>query len=102
MSVPLKITVVKQLKSGDIGEKLAPSVTQECQILKVGQEFTIPADAPMKMPEGFCTWAWADIHRDIIHLRLDGEFPWMKEGTMLSCCTDGVRPVVFKIEKIKP
>jgi uncharacterized repeat protein (TIGR04076 family) len=26
---------------------------------------------------------------------------WMKEGnTMIACCNDGIRPVVFKLERI--
>jgi len=50
---------------------------------------------------GLCSWAFADIQRDITLLRLGGNFPWMKEkGTILSCCTDGVRPVTFKLERI--
>jgi uncharacterized repeat protein (TIGR04076 family) len=28
--------------------------------------------------------------------------PWVKEkGTAIACCTDGYRPVVFKIEAIE-
>jgi len=55
----------------------------------------------MQMPEGFCSWAWADIQRDVIHMGLGGDFPWMKKpGVMISCCTDGLRPVVFKLERI--
>jgi len=38
---------------------------------------------------------------DVVHLALGGEFPWMKrEGTMISCCTDGLRPVLYKLERI--
>lgn len=53
------------------------------------------------MPEGFCGWAWADIHRDLITIMSGGSFPAIKrEGTQLACCTDGLRPVVFLIERI--
>ncbi|MFA6363123.1 TIGR04076 family protein [Methanoregula sp.] len=28
---------------------------------------------------------------------------WMKdERTMIACCSDGIRPVVFRIERIDP
>jgi uncharacterized repeat protein (TIGR04076 family) len=28
-------------------------------------------------------------------------FKWMRDrNTMIACCSDGIRPVVFKIEKI--
>jgi len=45
-------------------------------------------------------WAWADIQRDVAHLALGGDFSWInKPGSMVSCCTDGLRPVVFKLER---
>ena len=54
----------------------------------------------MAMPTGFCSWAWADIQRDVAHLAMGGDFPWMREkGMMISCCTDGLRPVIFRLER---
>ena len=53
-------------------------------------------------PEGFCSWAYADSQRDLSHLRLGGDYPWMQEkGTILACCTDGARPVLFKLERME-
>jgi len=55
----------------------------------------------MAMPPSFCSWAWADIQRDVAHLAIGGDFPWIKQrGIMITCCTDGLRPVVFKLERI--
>jgi hypothetical protein len=55
------------------------------------------------MPAGVCSWAWADVQRDSVHPALDGDVPWMKQrGTTLACCTDGLRPVIFKLERIEP
>jgi len=54
-------------------------------------------------PEGFfCDWAWNDIHKLLLAMQLGGDFsPWMKdERTFIACCTDGVKPVVFKLERI--
>jgi uncharacterized repeat protein (TIGR04076 family) len=32
---------------------------------------------------------------------MGGDFHWMKEpGTLIACCNDGVRPVVFRLERI--
>jgi len=32
---------------------------------------------------------------------MGGDFPWMRQrGTMITCCTDGLRPVVFKLERV--
>jgi len=97
----VKITVVKKLNNKDMFGDEPPvgfTVTPECDKLEVGQEFVFDGN----FPAGFCPWAFADIQRDIIHLRFGGDFPPMKEkGVMLSCCTDGVRPVIFKLERIK-
>ncbi len=56
-----------------------------------------------KQPEGFgCEWAWDDIHKIIMILMTKGNFDtWIKDGnTFIACCTDGIKPVVFKIERI--
>ena len=95
----VRITVLKKLKTGDVFEKYASSeMTPECTAMK---EEKVYMSKGMQMPEGFCSWAWADIQRDVIHLSLGGDFPWIREkGTMISCCTDGLRPVVFKLERL--
>lgn len=100
---PLKITVLKKLSSKEIyGGPLpdvAETVTAYCDKLQVGQEFFV--DESGAMPAGFCTWAWHDIYPAVTGLRFGGNFPWMKgEGAAYSCCSDGVRPVFFKIERI--
>ena len=95
----VKITVIKKLETGDIFEEYATKEAQPaCDAVRLGEEFVSKA---MGIPEGFCSWAWTDIQRDVVHLALGGEFPWMKKkGTMISCCTDGLRPVLFKLERI--
>ncbi|MDP3062147.1 MAG: hypothetical protein Q8O40_02875 [Chloroflexota bacterium] len=41
------------------------------------------------------------MQRDVAHLALGGDFPWIsKKGTMVSACTDGLRPVLFKLERV--
>jgi uncharacterized repeat protein (TIGR04076 family) len=96
----VKITVVAHLKPGKIFEELAAdTLTAECGRALLGQEYI---SKQMSMPEGFCSWAWADIQRDVVHLAMDGDFSWIKKkGSMVSCCTDGLRPVVFKLERIE-
>jgi len=97
----VRITVLKKLRTGDVFDKYASAeMTPECSIMK---DEMIYLSKGMQMPEGFCSWAWADIQRDVIHLSLGGDFPWIREkGVMISCCTDGLRPVVFKLERIEP
>jgi uncharacterized repeat protein (TIGR04076 family) len=95
----VKITVLKNLKTGEVFDKYAAkSMTSECTQMKEGKTYI---SSGMAMPEGFCSWAWADIERDVIHLSLGGEFPWISEkGKMVSSCTDGLRPVVFLLERM--
>jgi len=98
----VKITVVKKVSNQDMFGDDPPvgfTAAPQCDKLEVGQEFI--SDETGSCPPGLCPWAFADIQRDITHLRFGGNFPWIKEpGKMLACCTDGVRPVVFKLERI--
>ena len=98
----VKITVVKKINNKDMfGDKSPVEFTSNpvCDKVELGQEYISDGGV---CPEGFCAWAFADIQRDITHLRLGGDYPWIKEkGTVLACCTDGVRPVVFKLDRIE-
>ena len=109
-----KITVVKTLKYDEIFGKNLPAninkavLTPQCHVFKTGQEFILntDSDTPLSQswencPAGFCPWAYADIQRDITHILFGGSYPWIKDnGVTISCCTDGLRPVIFKIERV--
>ena len=99
----VRITVLKKLSSmevyggslPEVGEDMAPY----CDRLQISQEFIV--DESGAMPPGFCTWAWHDIYPAVTGLRFGGNFPWMKkEGMIYSCCSDGARPVFFRIERL--
>jgi uncharacterized repeat protein (TIGR04076 family) len=98
----VKITVVKKVHNKDMfGDNPPVEFTNNpvCDKVEEGQEFISDGG---NCPEGFCAWAFSDIQRDITHLRLGGDYPWIKQkGAVLACCTDGVRPVVFKLERIE-
>jgi uncharacterized repeat protein (TIGR04076 family) len=101
MPEKVRITVLKKLRVNEVFEKYAKNLDPKCPVLRVGDVFEVKPEE-IEMPEGFCSWAWADIHRDVAHLALGGDFPWIKQrGTMISSCTDGLRPVIFKLERIK-
>lgn len=87
-----KITVLKRTLNSDWNQEFRKSEGNKCQVFEEGQEFVI--ESPWSAPDGFCHWAWADI-RTFIHLVQEGKFE-----TFISCCTDGFRPVFFKIERI--
>ena len=101
----VKITVVKKVNNKDLYGENPPAVfdeskvTPECNRFELGQEFVVDNH---NCPPGFCNWAFADIQRDLVHILYGGYYPWMKEkGVAISCCTDGLRPVVFRLEKIE-
>ncbi len=99
----LNITVIKTLSSKEVYGKPLPDLAEEmtpyCDRLEMGQEFIVEASGAM--PAGFCTWAWHDIYPAVTGLRFGGNFPWVtKEGLTYACCSDGARPVFFKIERI--
>ena len=101
----VKITVIKKLSPKDVfGDNLpwpiAGDPSRKCSWLNEGDEFIISGKTG-GCPEGFCGWAFADIQRDITHLRLGGSYPWQEpEGKRICCCTDGLRPVFFKLERV--
>ena len=85
----VKVTVVKRSVQEDLaGERQV----RPCGEFEDGQEFVVKV--PWYPPEGFCSWAWADI-RTYIHIVHAGGM----ESTV-ACCTDGFRPVFFKLERM--
>lgn len=99
----VRITVIRKLSMKDVFGSSPPIVTEEtgqtCPRLNEGETFV--SEKGM-CPQGFCGWAFADIQRDISHIRFGGSYPWMREeGVAYSCCTDGLRPVIFRLERAR-
>jgi uncharacterized repeat protein (TIGR04076 family) len=97
-----RITVVKRTLQDDLVDEYLSSTREgleRCPAFEDGQEFVVEG-FPMK-PEGFCDWAWATIHKDVVAMMFGGDYPWIEQpGTAITCCTDGLRPVIFKVERI--
>ena len=97
----VKITVIKRMFNQDLvdgyiegGQDMGP-----CRLFEDGQEFIQGDWMP---PEGFCPWAWADIHKEIILIRRGGDQGGLKQpNTAIACCTDAFKPVAFKVERIE-
>ena len=87
-----KITVMKKLFHEDLYKDYPSNIEGSCARLEVGQEFI--CDSEWDPPEGFCTWAWADI-RSMIHNVYSGN-----PNPIITSWTDGLRPVIFKVERI--
>jgi len=100
---PLRITILKKLNRDQIFKYNPPVDSEEepaCPLFEEGQIFEVGKDG--KIPEGFCTWAWNNIYLQAIHLMLGGDLPWLKQkGEAVSCCTDGLRPVLFHLKRIE-
>ncbi len=99
-----RITVLKRTLNPEIAGAFCRREAGACENFREGQEFT----TSFAKPSGFCDWAWNDIHKYVATLLAGGSFGgrlfdgWMKDDrTMVACCTDGVRPVVFALERIE-
>jgi len=98
-----RITVLKKNFYADIvrdHSNLGPEFGH-CPLFEEGQVFECGRD----MPEGFCGWAWHDLHKFVFAALGGANFNeitmenFSKENHKIAaCCTDGYRPVVFSIE----
>ena len=92
----VKITVMKKLFHEDLVKDYAqnPEKWTPCTHFNVGDVFVTDKDEPWKMPNGFCGWAWADIQKLVYGMARGGQ------DVFVTSCTDGYRPVIFKLEKL--
>lgn len=100
----VKITVLKRIDPKNVfGESvpknpLTGKEYEKCSRFEEGQEFMVENCG--EMPAGFCSWAWRDIYKDLTVLQYGGEFPWTEKGEAITCCSDGARPVSFRIIRL--
>ena len=101
----VKITVLKRVDpsvifDGNVPDRPDGKKYTICTAFEDGQEFIVEKN--LRMPEGFCGWAWRDIYKDLSVLAMGGDFdPWVEKGKMITCCTDGIRPVSFTMERLE-
>lgn len=100
----LKITVLERTFNPEIAEEYGSDGFKQgrgfgpCPNFIDGQEFVLDG---LSRPERFCSWAWADIHGAVRTIAFGGEHHFMKtRGSAISCCTDGMKPVIFKLERV--
>ncbi len=98
----VKITIIKKFSPIDVfGHEVYSTSGNKittCGAFEEGQEFIV--EHIEKMPEGFCGWAWRDIYKDLSVLYFDGNFYGHEEGVQHISCSDGRKPVCFKLERI--
>lgn len=100
-----KITVLKRECYHDLQEKhLADPKSGPCPYFREGQVIMVDSDNFFRMLNGsFCAEAWDCISRYVYAALQGGSIMrgWTNdEKVMITCCNDGTRPVIFKLERI--
>jgi uncharacterized repeat protein (TIGR04076 family) len=94
----VRITVLRRTVNRDFQERfLVGDLWPACQVFTEGQSFLSTG----WMPEGFCSFAWADIVEYVLTLARGGNMLGVRPGAFVTCCTDGFRPVFFALERIE-
>jgi uncharacterized repeat protein (TIGR04076 family) len=97
----LEITVLKRFDINEVFVDLPIKIKYSgpCPVFKEGQVFQV--DEYCCRPKEFCTWAWEAMFPMIMTLRFGGNFSeWYEDpGVAVACCPDGLRPVIFKLER---
>jgi uncharacterized repeat protein (TIGR04076 family) len=102
----VRITVSKRAEYPDLIDEYVPKTPEQagygaCGLFRDGQT-VIVGERPDKPADFQCHGAWADIRRDVAIVLFGGDAPWInRPGTMITSCTDGLRPVTFLIERIE-
>lgn len=93
-----KITVVKKMYHEDIAREHLKN-PGPCPLFQEGDEFFHELGEGAQMyrhPAGFCGRAWSDLLRHATWFLNDP----LPERPFIACCSDGTRPVVFRLERV--
>jgi uncharacterized repeat protein (TIGR04076 family) len=88
-----RITVLRKLFHEDLFRQYPYGMGEPCGRFEEGQVFL--SESRWDPPAGFCTWAWSDLRPVIQSIHSGHPTPF------ISCCTDGLRPVFFKLERVE-
>ncbi|MHA2031735.1 MAG: TIGR04076 family protein [Candidatus Kariarchaeaceae archaeon] len=103
MMEKVKITVIKKFNPDEIfGHEIIHASGKpipQCPFFEEGQE--IFAENSFIKPEEFCGWAWRDLTVRFTKFDLLEDEEWPKKGETYVACGDGIRPVIFKLEKLE-
>jgi uncharacterized repeat protein (TIGR04076 family) len=103
--IKVKITVIETMFNKEIVDRYVAKERKKtlgpCEVFKPGQVFI--TDVFSTIPAGFCPWAWDDIYKELVGFASGGNFGmWYEDpNSIIACCTDGTRPVIFRIEKFE-
>lgn len=98
----VKITVLKTTLDRELADEYGIENLSTCPFHKPGQVFY----ADYAKPEGLCDEAWKAMYQyafALSHMEGDDLFyygDWIrKPGVAICACNDGLRPVIFKLER---
>ena len=88
-----KITVLRTECYKDLAEKQGILEFTPCPILKEGEEFITKGIFGNDIPDEFCYMP--------VNVLIGGGKVLGHDEVHIACCTDGLRPVVFKLERVE-
>jgi uncharacterized repeat protein (TIGR04076 family) len=95
----LKRTFQQDLVDEHVRDEAFKAQFGTCSVFEEGQTF-ISEDWPSK-PDGFCERAWPNICHEVAMVMYGASIPWVAApGFTITCCNDGLRPVIFLIERV--
>ncbi len=107
MKHKVKITILKREYYKDLADRfLVNPETGKCSIFHEGQEFIVTKENYDRFPyeNNFCAAAWDVIKIKVYAALQGGNFYWegwiKNRKEQILCCDDGIRPVVFLLERI--
>ncbi len=100
-----KITVLRREYFQDLADEyLTDPSAGKCQLFEDGQEIIVDDQRSIPILQGqFCSHAWDSISHYVYAALQGGTIMkgWTyDEKVMIACCNDGIRPVIFKLERI--
>ena len=102
----VKITVLKKIAPEVVFSGRVPARPDTgmpyaiCDAVEEGEVFLVGRDR--EMPEGFCPSAWKSLGSSLSVIQWGGDYyPNLPQGTAITCCSDGIRPVCFKLERLE-
>ncbi|MHA2496897.1 MAG: TIGR04076 family protein [Candidatus Hodarchaeales archaeon] len=96
----LKITIVKKFSPEEVFGHEVKRTSGEIVPLCGLEEREYIVEHQFKMPEGFCGKAWQDMSRELSLLSYGVDYDYTEPYAIYATCTDGIRPVVFKIQPL--
>ena len=107
MKYKVKITILKREYYEDLADRfLVNTETGKCSIFHEDQEFIVTRENYERFPyeNNFCMGAWDVIKIKVYAALQGGAFYWegwiKNRKEQILCCDDGIRPVVFLLERI--